>query len=131
MMAKKYQLAELQLALMQVLWERGEATVAEVRDALADERPLAYTTVSTMLTKMERKGQVKHRNEGRVLVYQPAVREQTVSRSMVTDLATRLFGGNVTQMVSHLLDGCDVDPDELARLRLLIREKEKEAKDAQ
>lgn len=124
-MRKKHHLASLQLAIMQVLWQRGEATVAEVREMLGEERPLAYTTVATMLTKMERKGQVKHRTEGRVHVYRPAIEKETVSRSMVTDLAARLFMGDVEQMVSHLLEGCEVSPRELSRLRTLIREKEK------
>jgi len=127
-MSKKHRPAELQLAIMQVLWNRGEATVAAVREALEDERLLAYTTVSTMLTKMERNGQVRHRNEGRLLVYRPAVREEAVSKSMVSDLVTRLFRGDVTQMVSHLLDGCDADSEEIARLRVLIQEKERDAR---
>jgi predicted transcriptional regulator len=130
-MSRKHQLAELQLAIMQVLWDEGEATVAAVRDALQATRPLAYTTVATMLTKMERNGQVVHRTEGRVHVYRPAVARDSVSRTMVTDLAGRLFQGDVTQMVSHLLDGCDVSAEELARLKSLIRQKEREAKDAQ
>ncbi len=128
-MATKHHLAELQLAIMHVLWDLKEATVAEVREVLAPARPLAYTTVATMLSKMEGNGQVMHRSEGRVLVYRPAIRRETVSRSMVADLAERLFAGDVTQMVSHLLDGCTVSSDELARLRKLIREKEKEAHD--
>lgn len=127
-MTRKHQLASLQLAIMQVLWERGEATVAEVREALNDERPLAYTTVATMLTKMERNGQVAHRTERRVHVYSPAIQKETVSRSMVSDLASRLFRGDVTQMVSHLLEGRDVGPEELGRLKALIREKERRAK---
>jgi len=129
-MRHKERLAVLQLAIVQVLWDRGEATVAEVRAALADERPLAHTTVATMLTKMEAKGQVKHRMEGRVNVYQAVVKKETVSRSMVTDLATRLFRGDVTQMVAHLLEGCDVAPDELARLKALVRQKEREGRNA-
>lgn len=129
-MSKKHHLATLQLAIMQVLWERGQATVAEVRQALSDSRPLAHTTIGTMLAKMERNGQVKHRPVGRVNIYRPAIRQEQVSQSMVTDLATRLFAGDVTEMVCHLLDGCDVSPEELARLRKLIRQKEKEAHDA-
>ena len=113
-MSRNHQLARLQLAIMQVLWDHGEATVAEVREALQDDRPLAYTTVATMLTKMERNGQVSHRTEGRVHVYQPALHRERVSQSMVADLAGRLFNGDVAEMVSHLLDGCDVPRDELA-----------------
>ena len=130
-MSRKHRLAELQLAIMQVLWDQGEATVAAVRKALEDVRPLAYTTVSTMLTKMERNGQVAHRTEGRVHVYRPALQRERVSRSMVSDLAGRLFHGDVTQMVSHLLDGCDISREELTRLKALIRRKEREVKDAE
>lgn len=128
-MGRKHQLAELQLAIMQVLWGRDEATVAEVREALDYSRPLAYTTVATMLTKMEGNGQVSHRTEGRVHIYRAAIGKQSVNRSMVADLAGRLFHGDVTQMVSHLLDGCDVTRDELDRLKTLIREKEQEVND--
>ncbi len=128
-MKKKHQLAELQLAIMHVLWERGQATVGEVRDALATQRDLAYTTIGTMLTKMEENGQVTHRSDGRVNIYRPAIRRDQVSRTMVRDLAQRLFAGDVTEMVCHLLDGCEVTSAELATLRRLIREKEQELKD--
>jgi predicted transcriptional regulator len=125
-MSRKTQLASLQLAIMRVLWEK-EATVGEVRDALSAEgRDLAYTTVATMLAKMERKGQVGHRAAGKAFVYRPLLRQDQVSRSMVSDLAQRLFGGDVTLMVSHLLDGCELSPEELARLKALIRKKEQE-----
>lgn len=131
-MGDKHQLADLQLAIMQVLWDRGSATVAEVRDALEEAgRVLAYTTVSTMLTKMERNGQVKHRSKGRVLIYRAAIKQDRVERSMVTDLAKRLFAGDVAEMVNRLLDGCEVGSDELARLKSLIQEREREADDAE
>lgn len=123
-MKEKHHLASLQLAIMEVLWERGEATVAQVREALKKSRPLAHTTVGTMLTKMERNGQVRHRADGKVNVYRPAVQREKVRRSMVADLAARLFAGDLTEMVSHLLDSRDVTPDELARLKALIRHKE-------
>jgi len=119
-------LPTLQLAIMQSLWRRGQATVAEVQNDLSNDRPLAYTTVATMLTKMERKGLVEHKREGRTFIYRPLVDEERVSRSMVADLAERLFGGSVTALVSHLLDECDVEPAELARLKSLIAQKEKE-----
>jgi|HubBroStandDraft_6_1064221.scaffolds.fasta_scaffold21392_2 BlaI family penicillinase repressor len=127
---QRHHLAALQLAIMDVLWERNEATVAEVREALRKKRPLAHTTVGTMLAKMERNGQVRHRTDGKVNIYRPAVQKEKVRRSMVVDLATRLFAGDLAEMVSHLLDSRDVTPDELARLKALIRAKE-EAADAE
>lgn len=129
-MARKHHLAELQLAIMHVLWDRGEATVAEVREALLPRRSLAYTTVATMLAKLEAQNKVTHRSDGRVNVYRATVKRERVSRSMVADLAERLFSGDVTEMVCHLLDECDVSRAELARLKKLIRQKEEELRDA-
>ena len=126
----KDQLASLQLAIMRVLWDRGEASVADVRGVLAGAgRDLAYTTVATMLVKLEKKGQVTHRAEGKAFLYRPSVQQDSVSRSMVTDLAQRLFAGDVTRMISHLLDGCEVSAEELARLKQLIQQREQRAAD--
>ncbi|MCA9032852.1 MAG: BlaI/MecI/CopY family transcriptional regulator, partial [Planctomycetaceae bacterium] len=85
-MSRRHHLAELQLAIMQVLWDRGESTVSDVRDALNASRPLAYTTVGTMLSKMEANGQVAHRSDGRVNIYYPLLERDEVNRSMLTDL---------------------------------------------
>lgn len=125
----KHRLADLQLAIMHVLWDRGEATVSDVQKALAPGRPLAYTTVGTMLSKMEVNGQVTHRVDGRVNVYRATLPRETVSRSMVSDLAQRLCAGDITQLVCHLLDECDVSRDELTALKKLIRQKEQELTD--
>ncbi len=130
MKKKTAKLGDLQLAIMHVLWQRGEATVAEVREAIQGYRPLAYTTVATMLSKMEAKGYVRRSSRGRTNRYKPAIEQATVQRSMVRSLARSLFQGDVTQMVSHLLDCTTVSPEELKRLKLLIRAKEKEADDA-
>ena len=130
-MSKKHRLADLQMAIMQVLWDKGEATVATVREALAPNRELAYTTVGTMLSKMEANGQVTHRMDGRVNIYKPAIKPDHVKRRMLTDLAERLFAGDVGDLVCCLLDGVDVSPDDLAEIKRLIRKKEQELKGAE
>ena len=79
-------LGELQHAIMAVLWDRGEATTADVHEALRDDRGLALTTIATMLRKMEDKGVVLHRVDGRQFVYRAAVSEDQVRRSMVGEL---------------------------------------------
>jgi predicted transcriptional regulator len=122
------QLGDLQHAIMQVLWkqgEQGEAAAADVHRALWQERRLAPTTIATMLAKMERKGVVTHRTEGRRYLYRPAVTESEVRRSMLGDLTDRLFGGSVAAVVSHLLEEREIDPDELDELRRLIAEAER------
>jgi len=122
----KHRLADLQLAIMQVLWNKGEATVGDVQKALEPGRPLAYTTVGTMLAKLEASGHVTHRVEGRVNVYSANLPREMVSRTMISDLAQRLCAGDITQLVCHLLDECDVSREELTALKKLIRQKEQE-----
>ena len=124
-MKDTHQLGDLQLAIMQVLWTQGKATVAEVHEALRGGRERALTTIATMLTKMERKGVVRHRVEGRQFVYSPTVSEEEVRRSMVSDLTERLFAGDATALVSHLIAEQEIDADELASLRKLISERER------
>ncbi len=125
-MSIRQSLGDLQLAIMRVLWRQGEASVAAVHRELLDERGLAPTTIATMLTKMEKKGVVSHRTEGRRFLYRPTVSEAEVKRSMVGELTDRLFGGDVAALVSHLLSQHETDPEELAELRQLIAAREKE-----
>jgi BlaI family penicillinase repressor len=117
-------LGDLQLAIMRVLWARGEATATDVHAALSSERGLAPTTIATMLMKMEKKGVVRHYADGRRFVYQPRVTEPQVRRSMVAELRDRLFGGNTTALVSHLLSDHEIDARELVELRKLVASQE-------
>jgi BlaI family transcriptional regulator, penicillinase repressor len=120
----KHTLGDLQHAIMKVLWQRSEATVAEVHHALYDDRSLAPTTIATMLRKMEDKGVVAHRVDGRQFVYRPTVSEPEVRTSMVSELIDRLFSGDAAALVSHLVADRAIDGDELERLRALLAEAE-------
>ena len=119
-MTRSHQLGDLQLAIMRVLWAQAEATVAQVHQELEPERGLALTTIATMLSKMEKKGIVTHRSEGRVFVYLPTISEEDVHRSMVADLTERLFEGSPAMLVNHLLTKQEIDAGELAEIRRLI-----------
>lgn len=122
---KKYRLGDLQLRIMRVLWKEGEATVASVHETLGGSAEFAYTTIATMLRKMEARGLVSHREEGRSFIYKARVREEAVSRSMADDLLDKLFGGSLTQAVNHLLSNREVSPEELRELERLIAERKK------
>ncbi|MGK0218084.1 MAG: BlaI family penicillinase repressor [Planctomycetota bacterium] len=115
-----HQLGDLQLAIMRVLWSIEEATVAEVHQSLQAERGLALTTIATMLSKMEKKGVVKHRTEGRQFIYAPAVSEEAVTRNMVSEFTERLFRGDPTALVNHLLTAGEIDSKELEAIRQLV-----------
>lgn len=123
-MTRDVQLGDLQLAIMRELWTHGEATVADVHQALLDERGLAPTTIATMLKKMEAKGVVRHRAEGRRFIYRPAVSQEQVTRSMVGELTERLFDGRPAELVAHLLEEYDIDREELAELTRLLADAE-------
>lgn len=124
-----FKLTELQLEIMNVLWERGEVSAGDVRNALRPARDLAHTTVSTLLSRLEKKGVVIHRAVGRQYLYAPAVEAARVQRSVMSDLSDmldRLFAGDVTHAFSHLLAESDVDADDLAKVREMIDLKEAE-----
>lgn len=121
---ESHHLGDLQLAIMRILWSRGEASVADVHESLEPERGLALTTIATMLAKMKKKGVVDHRAEGRRFIYRPTVSEGQVRRSMVTGLTSQLFRGDVFALVNHLLSEHEIDARELDQLRGLIAVKE-------
>jgi BlaI family transcriptional regulator, penicillinase repressor len=128
-MPKTKRIGDLQLAIMRVLWDLGEATVTDVHQALLDDRGLAPTTIATMLKKMEDKGVVVHRAEGRKFIYRPTMTEDHVTRSMVAELTERLFGGDPMALVTHLISRHQMAPGELSELERMIAEaKKKEGK---
>lgn len=123
--AKLHRLGDLQLRIMQVLWDRVEATVAEIHDALGTRPCLAYTTVATMLRKMEARGLVAHHTAGRAFVYRASVAAERVSGNMAEHVLDRLFAGSLATLVSYLLTAREVSPDELAELERLIAERKR------
>lgn len=118
-------LSELQLALMRQLWARGEAgeaSTAEVVEGLrAEQRPLAHTTVATLLTRLEKRGLLAARREGRGLVYRALVSEAQVQRSMVSGLLSNLFEGKASALLSHLLQESEIGDADLAQMRALLK----------
>ena len=129
-MGETHQLSDLQLGLLRILWNRGEATAADVHAALLEQdRELAPTTVSTMLSRLEKKGTVTHRVEGRQFIYRALVTEEEVRRSMLSRVTDYFFGGDVSALVSHLVEDRDVDPDDVARLKQMLAQRSGDAED--
>ncbi|MFT7487043.1 MAG: BlaI family penicillinase repressor [Candidatus Paceibacteria bacterium] len=126
-MTSQHTLGELQLAIMRVLWKLQSARVAEVHEALPERHSRALTTIATMLSKMEKKGVVCHHSEGRQFIYEPTVTESEVKRSMVSDLAQRLFEGDFSALVSHLIEEKEIDAAELDALKQRIADHEQGA----
>ena len=115
-------LGDLQLRILQSLWVRPDASVADVHSELKPERDLAYTTIATMLRKMEARGLVTHREEGRSFLYRAKVAADEVSRSVGNHLVEKLFEGSLAGAVQHLLTTREVSRAELDELEKLIKE---------
>lgn len=117
-------LTDLQLAIVRLLWAKGECTVVEVQDGLMPARPLAQTTVATLLTRLEKRGVVSHRTTGRQFVYKAEVTEPEVRRSMVGELTNSLFQGRPAALISHLLVERELGADEIGEVKQLIAQAE-------
>jgi BlaI family transcriptional regulator, penicillinase repressor len=114
----KIVLAEREAELMQVLWEHGPSTVAEVQAQLTDE--LAYTSVLTMLQKLEKKGYVSHEEEGRAHRFKAAIDRGKAQRSAVRDLAARLFKGSTALLLAQVVSDEKLSEEDLQRIQRLI-----------
>ena len=113
-------LSDLQLAIVRVLWDKGEASAMQVQTALKRSRPLAITTVSTMLARLEKKGVVSHRSDGRTFVYRASVSELDMRRKAISGVIRNLFRGNPSEVVGQILSERDVSDEDLARMRSMI-----------
>jgi BlaI family transcriptional regulator, penicillinase repressor len=123
--SRLHRLGDLQLRILRILWDRGEGTVAGVHAGLGARPRLAYTTVATMLRKMEERGLVAHRTDGRAFVYRAAVAEEKVTGNMTGHVLDRLFRGSLPGLVSHLLTAREVSLEELTELERLIAERKR------
>lgn len=119
---KSATLTEAELRLMDVLWQRGCATVQEVLDSLPPDQPLAYNSVLTTIRVLEKKGYLGHTKDGRAYVYKPIVERQNATRSEVRHLISRFFKDSHEMLVLNILEDDSIDADELRRLRGLLKE---------
>src|SRR5580658_10396364 len=114
---KSSTLTEAELRLMEVLWQKGPATVQQVQQDLPDKTPLAYNSVLTTIRILEKKGYVKHVKDGRAYVYTPLVEREEATRSEIRRLVNRFFGSSHELLVLNILKDESVDAAELKHLR--------------
>ena len=113
-------LTEAELRLMEVLWQKGPATVQEVLGNLPEKEPLAYNSVLTTIRILEKKGYVKHVKDGRAFVYSPLVERKDATRSEISRLVNRFFGNSHELLVLNILEDHGMDAAELNRLRTML-----------
>src|SRR6187549_1052389 len=101
-MPERHEITELQLAILRLLWDRGEATVAE------------------LVARLQRRGIVARRTRDRQFLYRATITEADVQHSMVSELTERLFAGDAAALVTHLISASDMSPGDLARVKRMI-----------
>ena len=117
---KQRQLTRRELDIMSVLWEKGEATVTEVRDRVDPD--LAYTSVSTMIRTLELKGYVSHRRgEGKTHIYFPIIDAETAGESALGRVLNKIYGGSPIKLLAHLVEHKRLSEKELERMRELLK----------
>jgi len=119
---KSPNLTDAELRLMEVVWKKGVATVADVVEGVTGNPPLAYSTVLTTLRILENKGYLVHSKQGRAFVYKPTVERAAARDNAIRHLLRRFFDGSPELLLLNLLDSQEVSAKELARLRKRIKE---------
>ena len=113
-----------ELEVMAILWRRGSATVAEVRDEL--EEQLAYTSVLSALQTLEEKGYVRHEPEGRAYRYFPTIAAERAGGSALARIREAIFQGSAERMFAQMVADRKLGREELERMRRLLAERLKE-----
>ena len=119
---------QAELEILSVLWQRGNSTVREVQETLAETRATGYTTVLKLLQIMSEKGLVTRDEEQRSHVYAAAIPQDQTQRQLVTDLLDRAFDGSAMDLVMHALATKKTSAEEIARIRHLLDELEGESR---
>jgi BlaI family penicillinase repressor len=113
-------LTQRELDIMSVLWDRGEATVTEVRERIDPD--LAYTSISSMIRTLEIKGYVSHRRgEGKTHVYFPVIEREAAGESALGRVLDKIYGGSPIKLLAHLVEQHRLSDKELARMRDLLK----------
>ena len=117
-------LTAAQREIMEVVWERDEVTVAEVREVLSGTRDVARNTIQTMMVRLEERGWLTHREAGRTFVYSAKRPRKASLGAKVSQMVDRLFAGSAEEMVTALVEYRGLTPDEAKRIREMIKKAE-------
>ena len=120
------QLGKLQRAVVEAIWDLGEATVRQVWERICPKKDLSYTTILAAMQRLERSGWLRHRVEGKSNVYVPTRTRKQAGVSSIRKLAQRVYDGNALLMFRHLVEEGDLTDEQLQELQKIISKKRKE-----
>ncbi len=118
-------LGRVELQIMNVVWQRGKATVHDVKDALSRGRKPAYSTILTMMRKLEAKGYLEHDVDERTYIYRPTISKKAVRHGILGDILDRLFEGSPSLLLNSLVEQDRISEKELRKIQKLIKERGK------
>lgn len=125
-MSPENSLGPLEADIMQVVWLRQKVTVQDVYEAISADRPIAYNTVMTVMTRLAQKGILKRQKDGRAYLYFPTTSKAEVAKGMLQYIIDKIFGGSRTPVFSHLVEDKSLNEEELKYLEKLVQEKKRE-----
>lgn len=128
-MAQRPPLSKAELEVARIVWDLKEASVRMVFETFPANRQADFSSVQTYLRRLEEKGYLKVKLDGRTRIYSPKVKPRTVIRETVSDLVDRLFAGDSMPLVKHLVEDKDLKPDQIQQLRELVDRLEEQADD--
>jgi BlaI family transcriptional regulator, penicillinase repressor len=120
-----------ELEILNILWEKENATVREVFEVISSNKSVTYTTILKLMQIMTEKGLVKREEEGKAHLYRAAIEQNETQKSFVNDLLERVFRGSAKELMQHLLDTKKASPEEMKEIRQMIEKAEKETKEEQ
>lgn len=126
-MKKQPTIAELEI--LQVLWEEKTATVREVYETVSANKPLTYTTILKLMQIMTEKGLVERKEQGKAHLYRAKIARDETQKSFLEDLIEKVFCGSAMQLVQHIVDSKKTSPEEMKKIRKMINQAEKEARE--
>ena len=109
--------------VLRLVWEKEEATVQQVYEALPSDRKVTYVTVATLLRRLEEKGYLKHQLKGKAFIYAATTKKEDVIKRTIGDLVQRLFGGNPVPLMQHLALHSNISDEDIEKLRELAKNK--------
>ena len=125
-MAKRAKISKGEMEVARTIWKLGTATVGQVHEAMPGSRKMDYSTVQTYIRRLEEKGYLNSKRDGRTKIYSAKVRPGTVIGETINDMMEQLFDGQVIPLVKHLVDDRGISEEEIEQLRNLLDQAEQE-----
>jgi predicted transcriptional regulator len=114
--------SDLEMQILSVLWERDNATVREVLEAMPDGKKRAYTSILSVMQVMEKKGLLKHTTRGAAHVYSPAVKKKKIIQPFMRKVLNEVFGGKPSAMMQALLTETSISDNEMTQIQKILKE---------